>query len=78
MVEPDQLQPTALNLSADMAQVETDMLITYKAMIDDGYETTLRDGLELEQSVSRAHNAHVTPEGVEARRQGVLARGRSQ
>lgn len=78
VVEPDQLLPTALKLAADMAQVETDMLITYKAMIDDGYETTLREGLELEQRVSRAHNAHVTPEGVEARRQGVLARGRSQ
>ena len=54
------------------------MHITYKAMIDDGYETTLRQGLELEQSRSTAHNRHVTPEAVEARRAGIQARGRTQ
>ncbi|MCA3742180.1 hypothetical protein [Phenylobacterium sp.] len=54
------------------------MHITYKAMIDDGYEATLRQGLELEQARSTAHNRHVTPESVEARRAGIQARGRTQ
>jgi enoyl-CoA hydratase len=61
-----------------MAGIETDMLLTYKAMIDDGYALALREGLQLEHEVSLAHNAEVTPEMVEARRAGVQARGRSQ
>ena len=51
-------------------------------MIDDGYEATLRQGLdlelELEQARSTAQNRHVTPESVEARRAGIQARGRTQ
>ena len=54
------------------------MHITYKAMIDDGYEATLRQDLELEQARSTDQNRHVTPESVEARRAGSQARGRTQ
>jgi enoyl-CoA hydratase len=78
VVAPEELMPAALKLAADMAQIDGGMLNTYKAMIDDGYALTLHDGLELEQSVSRAHHRHVTPEAVEARRAGIQARGRSQ
>ena len=78
VVAPEELVPAALKLAADMATIDEDMLITYKAMIDDGYETNLRQGLELEQARSTAHNRHVTPEAVEARRAGIQARGRTQ
>ena len=78
VVEPSELMPAAMKLAADMAQIEIDMLLEYKAMIDDGYELSMRDGLELEQARSRAHNRHVTPEAVEARRAGIQARGRGQ
>lgn len=78
VVEPGELMPAALKLAAEMASIETDMLITYKAMIDDGYDLALGDGLELEHERSLAHNAEVTPEMVEARRAGVQARGRTQ
>ena len=78
VVAPEELVPAALKLAADMATIDVDMLVTYKAMIDDGYETTLRQGLELEQSRSTAHNRQVTPEAVEARRAGIQARGRTQ
>jgi enoyl-CoA hydratase len=78
VVAPEELMPAALKLAADMATVEIDMLVGYKAMIDDGYELSMRDGLELEQARSSAHNRHVTPEMVEARRAGIQARGRSQ
>ena len=78
VVAPEDLVPTALKLAADMATIDVDMLVTYKGMIDDGYETTLRQGLELEQSRSTAHNRQVTPEAVEARRAGIQARGRTQ
>lgn len=78
VVEPAELMPTALQIAADMAGIEADMLVTYKAMIDDGYERSLADGLALERERSAAHNAGVTPEMVEARRLAVQARGRSQ
>jgi enoyl-CoA hydratase len=78
VVEPAELMPAALKLAAEMAQIEADMLVTYKAMIDDGYALALGEGLALEHERSLAHNAEVTPEMVEARRLAVQARGRSQ
>ena len=78
VVAPEELMPAALKLASDMAQIETEMLIGYKAMIDDGYELSLRSGLELEHARSSVHNRHVTPEMVEARRAGIQARGRTQ
>ena len=78
VVAPEELMPAALKLAADMATIELDMLLEYKAMIDDGYELSMRDGLELEQARSSAHNRHVTPDMVEQRRQAVQARGRTQ
>jgi enoyl-CoA hydratase len=78
VVEPAELMPTALKLAGEMASIETEMLITYKAMIDDGYELSLGKGLALEHDRSVLHNAGVTPEMVEARRLAVQARGRTQ
>ena len=70
--------PTALKLAHEMASIEADMLITYKAMIDDGYDLAMGEGLKLEHERSVVHNACVTPEMVEARRAAVQARGRTQ
>jgi len=78
VVEPAELMPAALKLAAEMASIERDMLITYKAMIDDGYALAMGEGLKLEHDRSVVHNAEVTPEMVEARRLAVQARGRSQ
>jgi len=78
VVSPEDLIPTALKLAADMAQIDVEMLTDYKAMIDDGYEMSLRQGLELEHARSSAHNRHVTPDMVEQRRAGIQARGRAQ
>ena len=78
VVEPVDLMPQAIKLAHDMAQIEGEMLVTYKAMIDDGYARTLADGLALEHTRSVAHNALVTPAMVEGRRLAVQARGRSQ
>jgi enoyl-CoA hydratase len=78
VVAPEDLIPVALKLASDMAQIELGMLTTYKAMIDEGYELSLREGLELEQARSRAHNKGVTPDMVEQRRAGIQARGRAQ
>jgi len=78
VVEPAELMPTALKLAAEMASIEGEMLVTYKAMIDDGYKLALGEGLKLEHERSVGHNAGVTPETVEARRMAVQARGRTQ
>ena len=78
VVAPADLMPAALKLASDMAQIDVDMLVGYKAMIDDGYELSMREGLELEQTRSSAHNRHVTPDMVEQRRAGIQARGRTQ
>jgi len=78
VVEPGELMETALTLARQMADIEAEMLVTYKAMIDDGYERSLGDGLALEHERSVAYNAAVTPEMVAERRAAVQARGRSQ
>jgi len=78
VVEPAELMPAALQLAAQMADIEADMLVTYKAMIDDGYALAMGEGLELEHRRSLAHNAEVTPDMVAARRSAVQARGRNQ
>jgi enoyl-CoA hydratase len=78
VVAPEELMPTALKLAREMADIEADMLITYKAMIDDGYALSMGEGLELEHARSTAYNAQVTPEMVAQRRAAVQARGRTQ
>lgn len=78
VVEPAELMPAALKLAAQMADIEGDMLVTYKGMIDDGYDLPMGEGLALEHERSRVHNAEVTPEMVAARRAAVQSRGRSQ
>jgi enoyl-CoA hydratase len=78
VVAPEELMPAALKLASEMASIEADMLVTYKAMIDDGYAATLGDGLELEHQRSVVHNREVTPDMVAARREKVQARGRMQ
>ncbi|WP_293678818.1 enoyl-CoA hydratase [uncultured Phenylobacterium sp.] len=78
VVAPEELMPAALQLAAQMADIEADMLVTYKAMIDDGYDLSMGEGLRLEHERSVVHNAAVTPEMVSARRAAVQARGRNQ
>jgi enoyl-CoA hydratase len=78
VVEPADLMPAALKLAQEMASIDGEMLVTYKAMIDDGYALSMGEGLKLEHERSVVHNAAVTPEMVEARRAAVQARGRTQ
>lgn len=78
VVEPAELMPAARKLAEDIASIELDLLIEYKALIDDGFELSLRDGLALEHERSVVWNGAVTPEMIEARRAGVQARGRKQ
>jgi enoyl-CoA hydratase len=78
VVAPDELMGAAMTLAQDIATVPSDMLRTYKRMIDDGFALPLGEALTLEHERSTAWNAGVTPERVEENRKAVLARGRTQ
>lgn len=78
VVAPAELLPTCTTLAEEMLSCGADMIRAYKRVIDDGYATTLADGLRVEAAASRAHVASVTPADIAARRQNVQARGRSQ
>jgi len=78
VVEPAELMSTALKVARDMASVDGDVLVAYKAIIDGGYALSFKDGLALETKASKTHNDGVTPEMIEARRAAVQARGRTQ
>jgi enoyl-CoA hydratase len=78
VVEPDQLLPAAQALAADIASIDPVMIANYKALIDDGFGLAFEAGMALERERAGAQNQAVTPEAVEARRLGVLARGRTQ
>jgi enoyl-CoA hydratase len=78
VVAPEELMPFARKMAADIASIDPAFLIDYKALINDGYASTLREGLQTEHEVSSARNAKVRSDQVEARRAEVQSRGRSQ
>jgi enoyl-CoA hydratase len=78
VVAPEELMPLARKMAADIASIDPAFLIDYKALINDGYASTFREGLQTEHEVSSARNAAVRPDQVEARRAEVQARGRIQ
>ena len=79
VVEPAELMPAALKLAHEMASIEAEMLVTYKAMIDDGYARwpwakALAAGTH-DRSGDRPQRRRVTPEdGRSAPRSGSGAR----
>jgi enoyl-CoA hydratase len=78
VVAPEELMPLARKMATDIASIDPAFLVDYKALINHGYASTLRDGLHTEHELSSARNAAVRPDQVEARRAEVQARGRSQ
>jgi enoyl-CoA hydratase len=78
VVAPEDLMPSTMKLASDMASIPVETLSTYKDIIDRGFDLPFGQAMELEHSLSRAHNQAVTPEMVEARRAAIQARGRTQ
>ena len=78
VVDPDQLMPTARSLALDIAQCDPEMVARYKQLIDDGFGLALSSAMALEEERSRADNAQLRPESIEARRLTVMERGRAQ
>jgi enoyl-CoA hydratase len=78
VVPQAQLLPEALALAESMAFVDPAFIREYRHLMETGASLPLRDALEYERVCSTAYNASVTPEDIERRRAGVMARGRAQ
>jgi enoyl-CoA hydratase len=72
------LLPAAIALAQDMASIDPVMASGYKALIDEGYGLPFAEALALEVKRSTAHNGRVDAADVEARRNNVMERGRTQ
>lgn len=78
VVKNEELIPVCLKLAEDIASCEPTTLKTLKSIIDQGYESTLFDGIRIEAKANKAHMQGLTPDVLEARRTGVMSRGREQ
>ena len=76
VVPAEGLLDTARQLAGDMLSCVPEMLVRYKAVINDGFALAFGEGMQLEQARSREFNATVGAAAVEARREGVRARNR--
>ncbi|MDP3740522.1 MAG: enoyl-CoA hydratase [Hyphomonadaceae bacterium] len=78
VVAPDELMPAAKKLGQEMAQIDGALLKRMKAVIDNGMELPLAEGLKLEIERGNAHNATISADFAEKSRGAVMARGREQ
>ncbi len=78
VVAPDALLDTAHSLARDILSCDAETIRGYKALIDDGFATTYRDGIRAETERSVAHAKQVSAEQIAERRAGIQERGRSQ
>lgn len=78
VVEPDELLTNCRSLARDMLSCDRATLLAVKRVYDEGYQTTLGEGLRLEGRTSIEHARAVRPEHVASRRRDVQSRGRSQ
>lgn len=78
VVAPEALLPAAQALARDIASADPAMVRAYKALIDDGFALPFGEAMALEQSRSSAANRSVSADEVEARRLGVMERGRER
>lgn len=78
LVPQASLLQEALTLAEETARADPVFLWELKRLIDDGLGSTLSDGRALERERSKAWNAALTPDTLEARRTSVMERGRSE
>lgn len=78
VVNSDELITTCLSLAEDIVSADQRTLMTVKRIMDEGWDTTLAEGVSIEREASREHMLEVTPEFLEARRLIVVERGRKK
>jgi enoyl-CoA hydratase len=78
VVPADHLLPSAVALARDMQGCPRDVLRAYKKLIDDGFATTMSEGLAIESRRSLEHMRGVSAADISSRRASVQSRGRTQ
>ena len=78
VVEPAELLPTCLALAHDILSCPREMVVAYKKLIDDGFNMTYKDAIDLERRVNYEYFQRVKPEDIAKRREGIQNRGRTQ
>ena len=78
VVDAADLMAQARQLATDMLSAVPELLVAYKALIDDGFSMNLAQGLQLEQQRSHPWNRDVNSKDVEQRRAAVQQRGKTQ
>ena len=79
VVEPAELLPACRQLARDMLDTDRTTRLEMLRIIEAGWNTTLGEGMALEDEASKAHSRReVRPEKVAARRAAIQGRGRVQ
>lgn len=74
VVPAEELLPAARRMAVDMLGALPEMLVRYKAVIDDGFALSFGDGLRLERERGREFNTRLEADAIESRREAVRER----
>lgn len=78
VVPREELVPSCVALAREMLSCDPVVMREIKRLIDAGYATTLREGLELEDRASKQHTLQRSRSGARVSRENVQQRGRAQ
>ena len=78
VVPPDELLPTCRSIAKDMLSCVPEIMRGIKRVMDEGYATTLAEGLRIELEAERADAEKRAAEVLATRRAAVQHRGRQQ
>ena len=79
VVSAEELLPICRTLAQDIASTEPATRMEIRRIMDEGWNATLAEGLEIELEANAQHGRReVTPEKVASRRAGIQIRGRQQ
>jgi len=78
VVTAEELLPQARQMALDMLSAVPEMLLRYKAVINDGFALAFGEAMVLEQTRCREINDHLSADTIERRRLDVQSRGRDQ
>ena len=77
VVAADELLSAARQLALDMLANLPEMLVRYKAIIEDGFKLAYGEGLQLERERAGEFNSRVATDAIEQRREAVRERNRA-
>lgn len=76
VTEPEALLPAARSIAADICSTDRKTRTTIKRIMDEGWNATLEQGLEIEREASRAQG--ISADFIRQRRTAIQARARAQ